>query len=210
MTEVVWTQKLAQGLASLNIEIGDQQQAKLIRYLSLLEKWNQAYNLTSIHQDRWVTELLLDALVGLSQIDKGPILDVGSGAGLPGLPLAIARPDWAFTLLDSNGKKTRFINQVAIDLQLTNVNVVQSRVEEYAVSDGFAFVICRAFASLDTILTSTGHLIAQNGYWVAWKGEKLGAELEKVTQTIRVVETVDVVLPSVPGQRYLIKLQPNY
>ncbi len=188
------------------IDLDVSQQASLIGYLSLLAKWNRAYNLTSIPGPQWVNELLLDALVALPYIHNGPILDVGSGAGLPGIPLAIARPELDFTLLDSNGKKIRFIKQVAIDLKLTNLDVIQSRIEDFTAASGYALIVSRAYAELDVFLNSTAHLLAKQGHWLAWKGAKLESELEKVSMPVVVNETVEVKLPDVAGHRYLLDI----
>ena len=198
--------QLAQSCFDLKIDVNSSQQATLIDYLSLLAKWNRAYNLTSIPNPCWVSELLLDALVAMPYLHKGPILDVGSGAGLPGVPLAIARPDLNFTLLDSNGKKTRFIKQVAIDLQIVNLDVIQSRIEDFTDASGYALIVSRAYAELDVFLNSTRHLLAEQGHWLAWKGTRLKLELEKVSMPVVVNETIEIKLPDVAGQRYLLDI----
>ncbi len=198
--------QLGQACSDLKIDISDSQQATLIDYLSLLAKWNQAYNLTAIPDSCWVTELVLDALVALPYIDYGPILDVGSGAGLPGIPLAISRPDLDFTLIDSNGKKTRFIKQVAIDLKMTNLDVIQSRIEDFTAASGYALIVSRAYAELDVFLNSTQHLLAEQGRWLAWKGARLKSELEKVSMPVVINKTITVNLPDVAGQRYLLDI----
>lgn len=192
--------------SDLNINLSNSQQAGLFSYLSLLAKWNRAYNLTSIPNSQWQTELLLDALVALPYIDKSPVLDVGSGAGLPGIPLAIARPDLEFTLLDSNGKKTRFIKQIAIDLPLPNLNVIQSRIEDFTAASGYALIVSRAYAELDVFINSTQHLLAKQGRWLAWKGAKLQLELEKVSMPVVINQTIEVKLPGVAGPRYLLDI----
>ena len=198
--------QLEKSCADFKINLSPVQQASLIDYLSLLAKWNRAYNLTSIRNSHWVIELLLDALVALPFIAKGPILDVGSGAGLPGIPLAIARPDLKFTLLDSNGKKTRFIKQVAIDLRLSNLNVIHSRIEDFTAASGYALIVSRAYAELDVFINSTQHLLVKQGRWLAWKGAKLKTELEKVSLPVVVNQTIEVKLPGVAGQRYLLDI----
>jgi len=194
-------------LAQCQIQLQGHQTDKLVAYLQLLKKWNARFNLTAIHESRWVNELLLDALVALPYISEGPVLDVGSGAGVPAIPLAIALPDVHFTLLDSNGKKTRFIKQVVIDLQIPNVDVVQSRVEDYAAPARFTVITSRAFTALDQFVSMTAHLLKEKGEWLAWKGENLRAELDKLSAGIEQVQTIPVSLPETTGRRYLVRLK---
>lgn len=198
-------------LGDAELQIDEAQQRKLLAYLDQLAKWNSAYNLTSIPRDQWIDELLLDALVALpylndSEVSQRSLLDVGSGAGLPGVPLALARPELNVTCLDSNGKKTRFINQVKIDLQIPNLDVVQSRVEAFSSEQGYDLIVSRAYAELNTFLTSTEHLLAEGGNWLAWKGEKLEQELNQLTIPVRILDKIQVSLPGVTAQRYLVKL----
>lgn len=198
-------------VGNAELQIDEAQQRKLLAYLDQLAKWNSAYNLTSIPRDQWIDELLLDALVALpylndSEVSQRSLLDVGSGAGLPGVPLALARPELNVTCLDSNGKKTRFINQVKIDLQIPNLDVVQSRVEAFSSEQGYDLIVSRAYAELNTFLTSTEHLLAEGGNWLAWKGEKLEQELNQLTIPVRILDKIQVSLPGVTAQRYLVKL----
>ncbi|MDI1352455.1 MAG: 16S rRNA (guanine(527)-N(7))-methyltransferase RsmG, partial [bacterium] len=159
----------------------------LFAYLLLLNKWNVAYNLTAVRDlPSMVNKHVLDSLAILSWIKGDTILDVGTGAGLPGIPLAIARPEIHFTLLDSNGKKTRFLNEVKRQLNLKNLEIVQSRVENYQPTQGFDTVISRAFSSLEQMLHWTQHLIANKGRWLAMKGRYPDTELETVTHSYRV------------------------
>ena len=197
--------QLAEQLADSHIDLTPAIQDKLCAYLGLLDKWNVSFNLTSIPALRRVTELLLDALVALPCIRGGPILDVGSGAGVPALPLAMALPQYHFTLLDSNGKKTRFINQVVIDLQIPNVDVVQSRVEQSPA--GFAMITARAFADLQRFTRQTAHLLAAKGEWLAWKGGHLADELARLPDDVIHVETIPVILPGSQVERYLVRLK---
>ena len=202
-------QRLSQGLSRMGLEISSTTQARLLDYLRLMQKWNRAYNLTAIRDPReMVTQLLLDALVALPYVTRGPVLDVGSGAGLPGIPLAIARPDLQFTLLDSNGKKIRFIKQVVITLQLANVDVVQSRVENYQASAPFALIVSRAFSSLEQFIRLSRHLLAPSGEWLAWKGQLDDTELRAVTGTgMAVVHgAIPVHLPQHRAVRQLVRL----
>jgi len=155
---------LRTGLKAMGIVLPDEATRKLIDYLGLLSHWNKAFNLTAIRDtDEMLSKHLLDSLAVLPYIGDGRILDVGSGAGLPGIPLAIAMPEKHFVLIDSNGKKTRFLTQVKITLGLDNVEVVKQRVEAYSpmMHDHriyFDAVIARAYASTREILQNTAHL----------------------------------------------------
>lgn len=144
---------------------------KIIEYLALLNKWNRVYNLTAIRDvPAMVTRHALDSLAILPWIKGARLLDVGSGAGLPGIPLAIARPDWHVTLLDSNGKKIRFLQEVKVSLALENIELVHRRVENYQPAQLFDTVTSRAFADLPHMLQWTRHLVAKDGIWLAMKG----------------------------------------
>ncbi len=149
-------------------------------YLHLMQKWNRAYNLTAIRElDDMVIKHLLDSLSILPYIDQSPILDVGTGAGLPGIPLALCLPDHQFVLLDSNGKKTRFLTQVKIELGIENIDIIHSRIEEYQSDTGFEIITCRAFAALNTILDRTQHLVTSTTRIMAMKGKEAMPELAK-------------------------------
>jgi 16S rRNA (guanine527-N7)-methyltransferase len=198
---------LQSGLGNLNLDVPAAQQQALLAYIDLLVTWNNSFNLTAIRDPReMIGQHLLDALVALPSLERGPVLDVGSGAGLPGIPLALARPDLRFTLLDSNGKKVRFIKQVVITLRLENVDVVQSRVENYRTAVPFALIVSRAFSSLEQFLRLTRHLLAPDGEWLAWKGAPDANELKAVTSLAEVRATIPVRLPGVTGERQLVKL----
>lgn len=208
MTTNDFALQLTAGLEQFNLAVTDSQQTSLLAYLYLLQKWNQAYNLTAIRNSGdMVSQLLLDALVAIPWLRQSPVLDVGTGAGLPGIPLAITNPDISFTLLDSNGKKIRFIKQVVIELQISNVDVVQSRVEAFQPDECFAMVISRAYADMAMLVTSTSHLLTENGEWLAWKGELVDAELTAVRQHAQVEEVIPVQLPGVTGARHLVRLK---
>lgn len=152
--------------------------APFITYLNLLEKWNKAYNLTAIRsRESMISHHLLDSLAIRPWI-KGPrVIDVGTGAGFPGVPLAIAMPHIHVVLLDSNGKKIRFLREVKRVLALTNIEIVQSRVEAYHPSSGFDTVTSRALSDCETLVGWTGHLIADSGIWLAMKGRSPDAEV---------------------------------
>lgn len=159
----------------------------LLTYLTLLDKWNRAYNLTSVRDTpAMVKRHLLDSLAILPFLQGARIIDVGSGAGLPGIPLAISQPHCQFVLLDSNGKKTRFLEEVKRQLGLNNVEIVQNRVENYRPSTAFDTVVSRAFSDLAQMLHWTGHLTAENGIWLAMKGRHPETELAMIHQSYQV------------------------
>ncbi|MCL5272804.1 MAG: 16S rRNA (guanine(527)-N(7))-methyltransferase RsmG [Gammaproteobacteria bacterium] len=170
--------------------------APLLQYLLLLKKWNAAYNLTAVRDlESMINKHLLDSLAIIPWVKGNNILDVGTGPGLPGIPLAIALPEKQFVLLDSNGKKIRFLNEVKRQLNLKNLEIVQFRVENYHPAQGFDTVTSRAFSSLDQMIHWTQHLIANDGIWLAMKGRYPDTELNMIHQKYRVegytVEGVD-------------------
>lgn len=206
-----WLAQLNDGLHTIQVELSDAAKQSLLDYLALLSKWNSAYNLTGIREpEAMIPQLLLDALVALPIITRGPILDVGSGAGLPGLPLAIARPDLRFVLLDSNGKKIRFIKQVVTTLQLPNVDVVQSRLAAYVPAQRFAWIISRAFSELPGFVSQTQHLLAESGRWLAWKGSEPEVEIAQAQQWATLEQRIAVTLPGVTQARCLLVLAPPH
>lgn len=154
---------------------------QLLRFLDLLLSWNKVFRLTAIHDPQQAIWLhLIDSLSILPFVQGERVIDVGSGGGLPGIPLALLCPDRQFVLLDSNGKKTRFLQQVVIELRLTNVTVVQERVENFRTQVCFDSIITRAFASLDKMLVQTGHLSCPGGVFLAMKGDKPFDELAAI------------------------------
>jgi 16S rRNA (guanine527-N7)-methyltransferase len=156
-------------------------------YLLLLKKWNLAYNLTAIRDlESMVNKHILDSLAILPWLQGERIIDVGTGPGLPGIPLALARPETHFVLLDSNGKKTRFLKEVKRQLHLKNIEVVQFRVENYHPTQGFDTVLSRAFSTLAQMIQWTKHLIAEHGIWLAMKGRYPDTELKEIKQKNKV------------------------
>lgn len=171
-------QRLSLGLEKMALSVSDEIQKKLIEYIVLMQKWNKAYNLTSIRDlDQMVIRHILDSLSISVFIKDSPVLDVGSGAGLPGIPLALIMPDKKFVLLDSNSKKTRFLTQTKIELKLDNVEVIHSRVEQYQAPLPFAIITCRAFAALNTVLDRTQHLVTSSTRILAMKAKQAVPEL---------------------------------
>jgi len=161
-----------------NIEPNAVQLEQLQHYIQLLQNWNKVYNLIGSADTKQVIDRhIIDSLLALPYIGGKKIIDVGTGAGLPGIPLAIMLPDSNFSLLDSNGKKTRFITQVKVDLHLSNVEVIKTRVEEYKPVALFNTIISRAFANLTNMLNVTKHLCAPDGIFVALKGDDAENEM---------------------------------
>lgn len=194
--------ELLKGVQTLNLNLSNVVIKKLIAFVKLLIKWNKAYNLTAItHPNDIIVRHILDSLSIVPYIKGSPILDVGSGAGLPGIPCALALPTQQFVLLDSNGKKTRFITQAVGELAIQNVTVVQSRVEKYRPPKCFDTILARAFSSLDTIISQTAQLICPEGELLLMKGAYPQSELSQLQQS------VDVIRLNVPGldeQRHLV------
>ena len=171
-------EKLQHGLAALGLDIGESREEALLRFVSLMTKWNKAYNLTAVREPLDMVALhILDSLAILPHLRPSRIADIGTGAGLPGIPLAICLPDCQFTLVDSNSKKTRFVQQAILELQLKNVEVVHSRVEQLNPEQRYSTVITRAFASMPEIIRLTAHLVADGGLLLAMKGQRPDDEL---------------------------------
>jgi 16S rRNA (guanine527-N7)-methyltransferase len=173
-------------------------------FIKLLEKWNKAYNLTSIRNTEDMVRLhLLDSLAIIPFIEGKHVIDIGTGAGLPGIPLAIYLPSIDFTLLDSNAKKTRFVQQVILELKLKNVSVCHNRVERYLPEVSFNTVITRAFASLSDIVKLTGHLLSKNGIILAMKGQPPDEQYINFAKTT----LIPINVPGIPANRCLVKMQ---
>jgi len=202
-----WRQQLDRGLAALDLQLSKGRREQLLGYLGLLTRWNRSYNLTAVRDPSiMVRRQLLDSLSILPWVDQGPVLDVGTGAGLPGIPLAIARPDLNFSLLDSNGKKTRFVNQVVGELGLANVEVIRSRVEQLDRPQHYALITSRAFATLAEMVEKTAPLLVPDGCWLAMKGTQPQIERVDLPAGLR-VKTVVLQVPGERGQRNLVILR---
>ncbi len=198
---------LADGAQALGIELSSAQQQQLLGYVGLLNKWNKAYNLTAVREPaEMVVRHLLDSLSVLPHVQATEIIDVGTGAGIPGIPLAIALPALKVTLLDSNGKKTRFAKQAALELGLTNVEVVQARAEQYR--NASPQVISRAFASLPDMLDVAGHLLAPGGCMLAMKAALTDVEMAGVQAPWK-AERIALTVPGLDERRQLIILTRN-
>lgn len=195
-------------MRELNLNCSPLQLEKLLKYLELLQRWNKAFNLTAIRDPLQMVRLhLLDSLA-IHPYVQGlkSIIDVGTGPGLPGIPLAILNPEINFTLLDSNGKKTRFLFQAINELKLTNASEINHRVEAYQPNQLFDAVISRAFSSISDMLNQCDHLVSDQGCFLAMKGKKPDSELSQMTKAYKVVEVNEVNVPLIDSERHLIKI----
>ncbi|MCQ4321772.1 16S rRNA (guanine(527)-N(7))-methyltransferase RsmG [Stutzerimonas stutzeri] len=202
--------ELKQGASLLGVDLGSTQQQQLLAYLTLLNKWNKAYNLTAVRDPaEMVSRHLLDSLSVMPQAAPGGArwLDVGSGGGMPGIPLAIMFPERNFTLLDSNGKKTRFLTQVKLELKLANVELVHSRVEQFTPAQPFTDITSRAFSSLEDFANWTRHLSDSATRWLAMKGIQPDDELLALPADFQLERCVVLKVPGCQGQRHLLILR---
>jgi len=202
-------QQLAAGIAGLGLALPEGAEAKLLDYLALLDKWNRVYNLTAVRDaGRMVSLHLLDSLAAAPYFLGETVLDVGSGGGLPGIPLAIARPELRVTLVDSIAKKTAFLQQAKAELGLGNLNVVTSRVEDYRPAARFDVITSRAFSDLKEFVTLTRHLLEPGGRWLAMKGLYPNEEISVLPADVKVSADHLLVVPGLEASRHLIILEP--
>ncbi|SDH24983.1 16S rRNA (guanine527-N7)-methyltransferase [Pseudomonas flavescens] len=203
-------EELQQGARELGVTLSEQQHQQLLAYLALLIKWNKAYNLTAVRDpNEMVSRHLLDSLsVVPFVVEAGDNwLDVGSGGGMPGIPLAILFPERRFTLLDSNGKKTRFLMQVKLELKLANLDVIHSRVEAFTPERPFSGICSRAFSSLEDFSNWTRHLGDGQTQWLAMKGVHPDDELQALPADFHLAATHVLKVPGCQGQRHLLILR---
>lgn len=202
-------QRLAEGLAALGLTLPPAAQSKLLEYIKLLEKWNRVHNLTAVREPGQMVVLhLLDSLsVYPYVVDKITLLDVGTGAGLPGIPLALALPGLEVTLLDSNHKKTTFLAQAKAELGLANIRIETGRVESYRPSRPFDVVVSRAFAELSDFVTQARHLVAPGGEMLAMKGVYPFDEISRVPNTHVVSKVDELRVPLLEAKRHLVTLK---
>ena len=215
-------EKLSQGLAQLKMALPAETQQTLLAYVALVQKWNKVYNLTAVRdEDRILTHHLLDslavvphltsmtAMAALAVTAATPltILDVGSGAGLPGIPLALALPGAQVTLLDSNSKKAAFLNQAVIELKLHNVEVVCERLEKYQSKQLFSLVVSRAFSDLPAFADMAGRLVAADGLLLAMKGVHPVAEIAQLKSGFKLCGVTPLTVPGLEAERHLVFLK---
>lgn len=202
----VLRRRLDAGLAALPLELCANAIERLLAYIALLQRWNATYNLSAVRDPlQMVTRHLLDSLAIAPWVEGESLADLGSGAGLPGIPLALMTPRRRVTLVDSNGKKARFLRAAVRELELANVEVVESRVEE--LNGTFDCITARAFSSLPEMLVRGGHLLAADGVWLAQKGRLPQDELEAVPQGFRVDAIIPLMVPGLDAQRHLVLLR---
>ncbi|MUH73532.1 16S rRNA (guanine(527)-N(7))-methyltransferase RsmG [Psychrosphaera haliotis] len=202
--------KLIKLLDKTELSYSEQQIDQLVGYVEMLHKWNKAYNLTSVRDpQQMLIKHIVDSLVvsphlQLTPNKNGKFIDVGTGPGLPGMPLAIANPDNEFTLLDSLGKRIRFITQVNHELGVKNVNPTLSRVEDH--HGQYAGVLSRAFASISDMVNWSHHLVAEDGRFFALKGQVDQEEIEALPEFVKVEEIIQLTVPELEGERHLVVL----
>ncbi|MEO3991304.1 16S rRNA (guanine(527)-N(7))-methyltransferase RsmG [Pseudocitrobacter cyperus] len=202
--------KLSRLLDEAGISLTDHQKNQLVAYVDMLNKWNKAYNLTSVRDpNEMLIRHILDSIVVAPYLQGQRFIDVGTGPGLPGIPLSIVRPESHFTLLDSLGKRVRFLRQVQHELKLENITPVQSRVEDFPAEPPFDGVISRAFASLTDMVSWCKHLPAENGGFYALKGQRPDDEISLLPAEFSVENVVELRVPHLEGERHLVTIRAN-
>lgn len=196
---------LSDALASNHFSVAQDTQEKILQFLDLMSRWNQVYNLTAIKDPKEMVWLHLIDSLSINPYLKGQrIIDVGTGAGLPGIPLALINPEKQFVLLDSNSKKTRFLIQVIAELKLTNVEVIHARVEEFKPATGFDSILSRAFSAIQVMLSKTQHLLAREGQFIAMKGVYPEQELAEIPSGYRVAEVHKLNIKGLLAERHVV------
>ncbi|USX14559.1 16S rRNA (guanine(527)-N(7))-methyltransferase RsmG [Oxalobacteraceae bacterium OTU3CAMAD1] len=206
---VVVADVLKQGIKDLKLDLADDQVEKLLDYLALLNKWNSVYNLTSVRDPmQMVTLHLLDSLAAVSAFAGAKnVLDVGAGGGLPGMVLAISRPDMKVSMIDTVHKKTAFLNQVKAELGLSNVTVYTKRVEQLEVKTKFDVITSRAFADLSDFVNWSGHLLQEGGRFIALKGTAPEEERERLPEPWKVQKLEPLTVPGLEAERHLVFIE---
>ncbi|MBI5753272.1 MAG: 16S rRNA (guanine(527)-N(7))-methyltransferase RsmG [Hydrogenophilales bacterium] len=203
------SEDLVAGLAALGVPLDTAQQQKLLDYIALIVKWNKVYNLTAVREpEAMIAHHLLDSLAVLPHLSGARrLIDVGSGAGLPGIPLAIARPDMNVVLLDSNHKKATFMRQACLELGLANAEVVCERVEKWQPQDKFDAVISRAYSELKEFVRLSAHLAAKGGKLYAMKGLYPVEEIAQLAASAKVEAVIALTVPGLEAQRHLVMMK---
>ncbi|GAC12669.1 16S rRNA (guanine(527)-N(7))-methyltransferase RsmG [Aliiglaciecola lipolytica] len=195
-------------VSSLTLEINEQQRQSLIDFVLMIHKWNKAYNLTSVRDpQQMLIKHIVDSIVVAPYLDRAHYIDVGTGPGLPGIPLSIMHPDKHFVLLDSLGKRVRFMKQASFELGLKNIEPVQSRVEQYSSDIQLDGVLSRAFASIKDMLHWCQHLVDSQGEFLALKGQFPEQEIALLPDGFEVIESIKLDIPVLEGERHLIKIK---
>ena len=197
--------QLKRGLVALGLTLDREIQQRLLDYIALIEKWNRVYNLTAIREpEKMVSHHLLDSLAVAPHLRARRLLDVGSGAGLPGIPLALVSPDTQVTLLDSNHKKAAFLSQAIMELKLKNAAICNERVESWQTQNRFDAIISRAFSDMGEFVRITRHLLAPGGMFAAMKGLHPYEEIERLPPGCKVEQVLPLAIPGVAGARHLV------
>ncbi|MDX1334985.1 MAG: 16S rRNA (guanine(527)-N(7))-methyltransferase RsmG [Gammaproteobacteria bacterium] len=199
---------LAQGIENLGLKIDAPVQQDLLQYLELLRKWNKVYNLTAIRDtEQMMSHHLLDSLSIVPYVRGPRVLDMGCGAGLPGIPLALARPDLQVVMMDANAKKTRFVQQAITELNLDNAEAVHARAEDYTAPGGFDTVTSRAFSSLEDFLGLAAPYLQKGGQLLAMKGRYPTQELELSFNQFRLIAVHQLEVPFLDSERHLVEME---
>lgn len=202
----VLAQVLVDGIEEMRLELSGDKIAKLMDYLALLFKWNAVYNLTSLRDPmQMVTHHLLDSLAAVPAFENARnVLDVGAGGGLPGMVLAICRPDVKVSMIDTVHKKTAFLTQVKAELGLSNVTVYTMRVEQLQTKEPYDVITSRAFADLSDFVNWSGHLMAEGGQFIALKGVAATDEQQRVPAPWKITELRPLRVPKLEAERHLV------
>ncbi len=205
----LYTELLNQ-LTQNHLSVSELTAKKLVEYLLLLHKWNQIHNLTSVRNPiNMVSRHIIDSLTITPYLQGPNIIDVGTGAGLPGIPLALTQPQYRFALLDSNGKKTRFLTHVLQTLAISNAEIIDSRVEKYQSVVCFNTLVSRAFSHLNDFLIKTGHLCCEKGIFLAMKGQYPGEEIKELDSRFKLIETKSLQIANLDEKRHLLIIGLN-
>ncbi len=201
-------EQLSTGIRALGLDVSAEAREKLLAYLALMDKWNRVYNLTALRNPgEWVTHHLLDSLAVMPHMRGPVVVDVGSGAGLPGLVLAIVRPDWQVISIEAVDKKAAFQRQVAAELALANVKMEGGRVESVVLDGGADTIVSRAFSNLADFVNLTRHLLKPGGRWVAMKGKKPEEEIARLPEDVGVMGIVPLNVPGLSAERCVVLME---
>ena len=202
-------EQLRRGLEAMGLALDPDCQERLLAYLTLLSHWNRRYNLTAVREpEAMVTRHLLDSLSLIPFLREGRLIDVGSGAGLPGVPIALAQPWRSVTVLDSNGKKTRFLDHLKLTLEMPQLTVVKARCEDYRPEQPFDLLTSRAFAALGDMIAGCQHLLAPDGEYLAMKGMHPQEEIDDLPSSVRLIAVEPVEVPGLDEARCIVRMAP--